>query len=307
MVGMAFRLETARAGDVDAITALAVRRTVHASPFQISTLFAPGSTLELATTAWDGARLVGFGAVGARSGAPAHQRTVRVYVAQEAEGQGLGSRLFEDCLAAPDSAVTELWTGVFDDDPRSVAIAGHWEFAEVQHTITSRLPLAEGAAAPAEPPDDVGLELRHDFELDGAAAVGFDHLLAVSQTNPEAASSHAFTREELARSLDPGESLLLAIAHVDAVPAAFCLTIVLAGGREGVVAFTGVDPAHRGRGLAGLVKQHAQHAAARADVGLLTTDNEEHNTGIRRINAQMGWEVAFGTYRLKRTVRPSSS
>lgn len=301
MAVMALHLRPARPDDLAAITALAVRRTTHASPFQISTLFAPGSTLDRGTTAWDGDRLVGFGAVGARPGGPAERRTVRVYVAPEAEGQGLGSRLFEEGLAALTPTTSELWTGVFDDDPRSLAIAAHWEFAEVQHTITSRLPLVGGAAAPAQPLDHVRLGLRRDLDLDGAAADGFDHLLTVSQTNPEA-SSHAFTREELAGSLDPGESLLLATAHVDAVPAAFCLTIVLARGDEGVVAFTGVDPAYRGRGLGSLVKQHAQHAAARAGVELLTTDNEEHNTDIRRINAQMGWRVAFGTYRLKRSL-----
>ena len=66
------------------------------------------------------------------------------------------------------------------------------------------------------------------------------------------------------------------------------------------MAYTGVDPAFRGRGLARLVKHRAHLEAHAAGATAAYTNNEERNTGIRRLNAELGYVVESGTYRLQR-------
>jgi hypothetical protein len=53
-----------------------------------------------------------------------------------------------------------------------------------------------------------------------------------------------------------------------------------------------------------LVKQQAHLAAARAGATLSRTNNEEHNAGIRRVNAQLGYTVTSGVYRMSAPLPP---
>lgn len=89
---------------------------------------------------------------------------------------------------------------------------------------------------------------------------------------------------------------MLVVARVDGVPAALTWGVLAEGAFY--VAYSGVDPAYRGRGLAALVKQHAAVEAQAAGATEALTNNEEHNTGIRRINAELGFRVTSGTWRM---------
>ena len=73
-------------------------------------------------------------------------------------------------------------------------------------------------------------------------------------------------------------------------------------GTELFVAYTGVDPVHRGHGLALTVKMQLHRRAATAGATVASTENEEHNRGIRAVNAALGYEVRQGTYRLRKPV-----
>ncbi len=92
----------------------------------------------------------------------------------------------------------------------------------------------------------------------------------------------------------------MVVTRVGGTPAA--ISFGMANGPVAYLSYTGVDPAHRGRGLARLTKQ-AVHVAAR-EAGALAcfTDNEEHNTGIRRVNAALGYEVVAGVWRHQRVL-----
>ena len=64
------------------------------------------------------------------------------------------------------------------------------------------------------------------------------------------------------------------------------------------IAYSGVDPAFRGRGIMRVVKERAHIVAARLGATVSRTNNEEHNAGIRRINADLGYVVRSGVYRM---------
>jgi hypothetical protein len=185
----------------------------------------------------------------------------------------------------------------YDDDARSVAIAEHWGFDMLQRSFTSRLDLAH-ASAPA-PPDGVTLGASTGLDLPDLAAV--DAMLDASQTNPERAHSGAFDLDGLRAMVAQDETPILVLARVDGAPAALSFGAV--AGDLAYVAFTGVDPVFRGRGLARLAKQAFHVEAGGLGARWVDTENEEGNVGIRRINAELGYHVLFGVLRMRR-LRP---
>jgi len=78
------------------------------------------------------------------------------------------------------------------------------------------------------------------------------------------------------------------------------VSVAIADDDQMHVVYTGVDRTLRGRRL-GLLTKQALHAHAR-DLGIrrALTDNEEHNTGIRHVNDQLGYTRFSGMYWLRR-------
>jgi GNAT superfamily N-acetyltransferase len=288
--------------DVPALVDLTTRRTPKYEKWWVSTVFEGNVEIHAAPMVFASGALVGYGTATHRSGAPEHQRTVQVFVDREASGRGLGSDILARCLAALPRTTTEVWTKVHDDDPESLAVAKHWGFEVMQRSISSRVDLS-GATRP-QPPPGVTLEDCDALEFDGADAAAFDAMLTASQTNPEAETSHVLTREEMRHWTDPGETPVACLARVDGRPAALALAIVLKETGEGGVAYTGVDPAYRGRGLGRLVKEQLHARAAQLGIAWLGTENEEHNAGIRHVNQQLGYVKTHGVYRLRRVLQP---
>ena len=106
---------------------------------------------------------------------------------------------------------------------------------------------------------------------------------------------------------DPGEQPVACLARVDGRPAALAHAIVKPDTAEGGLAYTGVDPAQRGRGLARLVKEQVHARAAALGLPWLMTDNEENNAGIRHVNDQLGYRRTHGVYRLRRILEPGAA
>ena len=292
---MPVEIREAAGADRSAVTALALERCPHTEPWMIEFLFTDSLAFDAFAVAIDGEEVVGLGYSGNIPGTPLPQRSVYVAVAATHEGAGLGGRLYRHCRAAQGESVTDLRSRVFDDDPRSLAIGNHWGFEVSQRSITSRVELLD-VAAPV-PPERITLEAADDLAFPDDGAV--DAMFVASQTNPEARNNHLMTLAEIRKYVFPGERGIACLARVDGVPAALCFAIAGDGGVEGSVAYTGVDPAFRGRGLGRLVKQHVHHRAHESGVRRLTTDNEEHNEGIRRLNDEMGFTTAYGVYRMR--------
>jgi hypothetical protein len=185
-----------------------------------------------------------------------------------------------------------LVTGVYDDEPRSLDVARHWGFTTDEHAIESELSLLD--LREPDLPEGVTLEEAPDFDFDDRAAV--EEMLLRSQTNPEAEQGWLFDLAKLASFVGETESPVCVLARVDGAPAGISTGSV--AGDVLTIGYSGIDPQLRGRGLMGLVKQRANLVASRAGATVSRTHNEEHNTGIRHVNAQLGYVVISGVYRM---------
>ena len=275
------------------LAALAERRCPHLLPHAVRNLFAGGAVqVYSAFRAIDpDGTLLGWGTMSARSSLPAGWRIISLYVDHEHESRGVGSALYARLRGEVDSEATHLRGRLFDDDERSrVVVVDHYGFEIEQHSITSGMSLAD-AAAPSLP-DGVTIESNPDMQFDDRDAV--EEMLLTSQTNPEADRGLSFDLDKLRSFAAPDDIRIVAIARVDGKPAAGVFGEV--GSQLFHVGYTGVAPAHRGRNLAFLLKQHAHHLAREAGATRVVTDNEEHNTGIRHVNQRLGYEPVFGVY-----------
>ena len=113
------------------------------------------------------------------------------------------------------------------------------------------------------------------------------------------------TRAELIGWADDGEVPVGTLVRVDGIPAAITFGAVAPVDGIGGVGYTGVVPAHRGRGLARLAKQHVHHQAAALGAARMYTDNEENNHGIRRLNQALGYVPLYGVHRLRKRLDTS--
>ncbi|WP_404387044.1 hypothetical protein [Humibacillus xanthopallidus] len=268
-------------------------------PFESPELF----PLRVCHTAHDEQdRIVAVGLVQRVVFAPPQRCALRIIVARDAEGAGVGSALRVSLLPHVPTTMTTLGTSVFDDDQRSLAIARHLGFEIEKHGIESSLALGDVASLPQSPlPPGVTLHEVPDLQFADADAV--ERMLRASQTNPEAAIGFVMTLESFGSMLAAGEEPVCVLARVGDAPAG----ITFGGVQAGVlsIAYSGVDPAFRGRGVMRVVKERAHLVAARLGATVSNTTNEEHNVGIRRVNADLGYVVRSGIYRMVQDLRGS--
>lgn len=288
------RIVPARPGLHEDLVTLALARSPHATrgevvhPFEEPHEF-PGLVVRAALD--DDGALLGWGAVARPSWNPPGAAVLLLHVAAAHEGRGVGSALRGTLWDRLPEGTTTVRTRVFDDEARAGEIARHWGFTIEEHSINSRLPLGDLVAP--EPGPGVSIESNADQDFADLDAV--EAMLAASQTNPEAQAGLALRLEHMRHPTPPARSVLV-VARVHGVPAALTWGVLAEGAFY--VAYSGVDPAYRGRGLAALVKQHAAVEAQAAGATEAITNNEEHNTGIRRINAELGFQVTSGTWRM---------
>ncbi|GAA2166052.1 GNAT family N-acetyltransferase [Humibacillus xanthopallidus] len=265
-------------------------RAEAAMPFESPELF----PLLVRHTAHDeDDHLVGVGLLQRPGFAPPDRCGLRLVVARDVEGSGVGSALRASLLPLVPGTIARLGTGVFDDDERSLAVARHWGFEIEKHGIESSLDLTELAPSSPLPP---GVTLDEVPDLGFADRDAVEHMLRASQTNPEAALGFVMSLEAFSTMLTADEEPVCVVARVDGVPAGITFGGVQSGALS--IAYSGVDPAYRGRGIMRAVKERAHVVAARLGARVSNTTNEEANVGIRRINADLGYVVRSGVYRM---------
>lgn len=240
----------------------------------------------------DGA-LVAVGFLAGLAWSPSGHTAIRVVTATADRGRGLAGTVHRHLLERVPPGTEQLRTVTFDDDATANAVAEHWGYRALQRSITSTIEVT--GSPPPDLPPGVSVSSYETIDPEDRAAVAA--LLDASQTNPERHHTGALTLEDLSVGQE-GDRPLFVVVRVEGAPAA--LSVGVHHGPEGYLAYTGVAPSHRGRGLARLAKLAVHHQAARRGVTVLGTENEEHNEGIRRINRQLGYRVAFGTWRRSR-------
>ncbi|HEU4811022.1 MAG TPA: GNAT family N-acetyltransferase [Nocardioides sp.] len=242
----------------------------------------------------------GLTAVGAQFhlvGEPEDRFIHTVVVDEPRVGNGVGGRLHALLVERlPEHA--RVLTSMVSDSGTPLAVAQHWGFGVQQVSIQSRLDLS-GIPAVALPAD-VTLETNHRLAFDDEPVV--EAMLDASQTNPERERTGPMTLSQL-RGMVSEESEtrpLGVLVRVAGEPAGICYGLI--NGVEAHVFYTGVDPTYRGRGLAGLVKHGFHRAAAGAGARIATTENEQHNTGIRHVNEALGYRTRLEEIWLVRPV-----
>ncbi len=279
----------------DEMIDLALRRSPHLVHAFLEPLFRdPAYTLESRfLLARDGARMLGWGMLARLAPFPSDWRALRVVVDAEHEGAGAGSALHAALVDEIDEGLT-LRSGVSDDDPRALAVARHWGFGVLQHSISSRVTLPSPVPDRATP-DDVTVESTTSLEFPDQES--FDSMLDASQTNPER-DQFALDRATLTEFITERERPLGVLLRVGGRPAAVSWGSVI--GEEAHLAYTGVDPAFRGRGLGYVVKQEIHRLAYDAGARTCDTSNEANNSGIRHVNAVLGYQKVSGSHWLKK-------
>ncbi len=279
----------------DEMVDLALRRSPALIRAFVEPLFHdPDFTLESRfVVALDGDRLLGWGGLVKLAPLPPSWRSMRIAVDAEQEGAGVGSALHAVLVDGIDDGLV-LRGGVLDDEPRALEVVQHWGFGILQHSIRSRLSLP--SPVPERPvPDDASVEATTNLEFPDQDA--FDAMLDASQTNPER-DQFAFDRTKLLASVTDKERPLGVLLRVGGRPAAICWASAFDD--EAHIAYTGVDPIFRGRGLGYVVKQEMHRLAHGAGARSCVTDNEEHNSGIRHVNEALGYAKVSGSYWMQR-------
>lgn len=254
--------------------------------------------LELRTAYVEDA-LAGWGITGQPAHFAADDAIMFTVVAPSYAGRGIARSLYDELLPLVPDRIATFRTLVDDQDPVSLEIALAHGFETNQHGIDSELPLVDLPA----PSHIDGVELADVSDLVFPDEPAVEAMVVASQTNPEAVENGmVFDIDKLRGMRSSFEKYLAVLARLDGVPAA----IITADITDEVlyIHYTGVDPAFRGRNLASSLKQFAHLAAADAGATKSFTTNEERNTGIRRVNAALGYTVVGGTYRLSRHLDP---
>jgi GNAT superfamily N-acetyltransferase len=220
---------------------------------------------------------------------------VKVAVVRRAQqGQGVGRALVTALDEVLPGETAESW--VSDSDERDLAIAQHWGYSVMSHSIESLL-TKDKVGPTSELPVGYTAKTTADADIDSDFETQVDALMLRGSTHPEFVELGWTISVAELRNYSSDSQWSFIMQGDD--PVAACIAAPKTAA-SWVVGFTVVDPDHRGKGLARIVKQHLHLRAIALGAADLATRNEERNVGIRALNASMGYEKIGGEYRLKR-------
>ncbi len=293
---MAIEIRAHEPSSYEPLVQLRMARLPRLRRAQAEWMFTHAETMELfdLRAAYDDGTLAGVGSALRGPWFPPGFAMVNVVVAHAHERKGAGGALHRALLESLPPDISTIGMSVDDEEHESLEIAIAHGYAVTQHGIESELELVDLPSPTVA--DGVTFEDVSALEFDDEEAVAA--MLADSQTNPEADEGFVATLDDFRRNAGKSERPLAVLLRVDGAPAA----IIVGEVRNGVldIGYTGVARTFRGRNLAFALKQHGHLLAAEAGATLSQTMNEEANAGIRRVNAQLGYRVIGGGYRLRR-------
>ena len=286
------QIDVATAEDLDAAAAL----TALVYPFDLGSAAAwhhriavePERAQRLMLKATAGKKLVGWG-----SGVlDTHTTTagvafVAATVHPDHRGRGLGAALAaaveEHVLAR---SATILRSASLDEEPARRLATGHG----FRNTGLQRISRLDLTALPPAPPPPAGVEVRSFAEVGPEAVHPVD--VAVTLDVPEDVpwddmpfeswlkefwESPTLSRDASVVAVVDGEAVAVTMLHLEP-----------ASGR-GENDITGTLAAHRGRGLARLVKHHSLERAAALGITEVFTLNDETNAAMLAVNTKLGY------------------
>ncbi|WP_077799537.1 GNAT family N-acetyltransferase [Streptomyces sp. JHA26] len=220
------------------------------------------------------------------------QGFLNVYVHPDRVRHGAGGllvRTAEEYLAG--EGATKLFAWVLEE-PAHLAFAERHGYGRRRSAHFLRLDLAGGTLPPPwSPPPGVELRTAADFaddprplfELDAEAAADEPSDVEAELTDYEAWLAETWRHPLLNRELTT-------VAVLDGRPVAFSVAFTDGHGRYST-AMTGTARAHRGEGLAKLVKTASLHRARAAGCTEAFTGNDTGNGPMLAVNRGLGYEV----------------
>ena len=233
---------------------------------------------------------------------------LKVVVAPEERGRGLGSQMYEDALhMAREHGATHLRSSVREGDLGSFTFAERRGFKLEHHTFVSTLNLADFDEHRF---DDLMARIHADgFRFFSLAEIGVtdenkhrlyevnrDSGLDNPGNNQTFPDFNTFSRDVFNSSWFCADTQILAafgdqwvgLAAIGLYPA----------DHHAYNAFTGVLREYRGRGLAQVLKLQTILLARQRGMYFIRTDNDSENAPMLAINRKLGYKPEPGYYRL---------
>jgi GNAT superfamily N-acetyltransferase len=238
----------------------------------------------------EGGKLVGWATAAIDYESSERPGLLQACVAPESRKAGVGTALVERCEAHLEElgARKVLSFTTPEEESRSFATANGF-----RHTHTIRISGVDPRAIePAVAPP--GVELRPLAELEPRAVFELDSE-AMRDIPGEVADNLSFEQWLQDYWDHPETDLESSVAAVvESRPVSFSHLRVAPGGRA-ITDMTGTLRDYRGRGLAVLVKRATLLNAARRGVEFVSTENDETNRPMLRVNEKLGYRMAGST------------
>jgi GNAT superfamily N-acetyltransferase len=233
----------------------------------------------------DAGVLVGWATAGIEYQSSERPGFLQVSVAPESRGIGLGTALLDCCrdhLAGIGVETVVSYT-TEEDVAQSFAIAHGF-----RHTNTTRISGVDPRTIepPSAPP---GVDLRPLAALDPHKVYELDAGTMADVPGEVVMDDVSFEqwREDYWRHPEADLDASVAVV-IDGRPVSFCYLRITPRGRA-VTDMTGTLRDYRGRGLALLAKRATLVNAAARGIELVTTENDETNASMLRVNEKLGY------------------
>ena len=244
----------------------------------------------------DDGKVVGWATAAIEDQSAEHPGFLQVSVAPESRNCGLGTALLECCEAhLADLGVTTVHASTTPEEA-SQRIATARGF---RHTNTTRISGVDPRTIePCRAPPGVdlrplaGLDPRKVYELDAEAMLDVPGEVAMDEVSFEQWLKDYWREPDT--DLDASVAALIGDR-----PVAFSHLRIAPGGRA-VTEMTGTLREFRGRGLAQLAKRATLVNAAKRGVELVSTENDETNGPMLRVNEKLGYRPIGSTVRWSR-------
>jgi GNAT superfamily N-acetyltransferase len=211
---------------------------------------------------------------------------VAVTVRSDHRRHGIGSQLYELCVAHAAELRAEGLITNFYENPAGVAFALARGWREVRAETESVL---DPRTVTEAVPTDVDLRPVADVDPRQVWRVDAEATLDVPQTETVDDLPYDVWEDHVLRYplFEPNGSF---VAVVDGVVAATSLLVADRESGRGTNMFTGTLRAYRGRGLARAVKLATTHWAAANGITQITTTNDETNAPMLAVNRRLGYK-----------------
>ncbi len=232
-----------------------------------------------------------------------------IAVKPEQQGQGLGSRLFDDAFTAVSTFnVKELKAFMRDDQPEWLRFAQNRGFIIQNHSFGSTIDLAEFDERPftalveSVEADNIRLTSLADMgDTETARRMLHAALTAVAPDTPGAPSSDFPSFEAFSEMLNTARWSRSA-DQIMAIDGDKCVGFAVvkhnAETNTFLNRFTGVLPAYRGRKIAQALKLMSIRYAKSCGADYIYTNNDSENTPMLTINRKLGYKPQPGHYLL---------